>query len=568
MTTTSFTSDVTSIIKQYLTMYQIPTFSGFNPYDILSASNHDLNYPPNVQSFYKDINVCVNPKLKSRHITLKLSPPFNQNIQTILTSVSSITINCSDLRTIQYIPSLPKIQKACFVHCSFINNFLHQTPNLRALEIHSSSFEVSFIKNVKKINYLKIKYVAIPNIKQLFENPQTHIKKLVLESTNFPYGFPKNKYIKLKTLVLINILQSSISYIGNSSIQHLLIKKCPISTLPPLPICKTLYINDCLITDFSFVADYPNIECIKLVKCVITQINKFILCKKLKRLCLSNCKIQGGALSIDKFSQQFVLEINNGPNTPKNNNYYKIDYSYELQCNKIDAIDESNRYINSCTFFGLTSSPIKNLNSLAKYKKLTCAHIYKCMKLEDISGLMWCPNLFALAITSCPKLINLIPLSGMKNLKMLLLYECSKNEFGLDLSVLLWCPLLELLSINTWDNIESLSVFPSCIKSIKYIEIKYCNKLLNVERLSSWENLNSVYINECLVLKSIPIIKSLQKLRVLACENLEDLNGLFECDELVELKINRCPKVSVFMLHTLRKKIGTIKIMLDDVLFE
>ncbi|KAK4793550.1 hypothetical protein SAY86_023985 [Trapa natans] len=156
-------------------------------------------------------------------------------------------------------------------------------------------------------------------------------------------------------------------------------------------------------------------------------------------------------------------------------------------------------------------------------------------ELSDLSNLDW---LLQLSISECPAIEGLPGLSKLQSLKYLHLIGCKKlaqlNGIGELTS-------LEELKIHDNEELKELSEPQWKLQSLKRMEIISCTRLTHLKGdLISLESLELRECNAIGELSKLSKMLKLQSLRIKGCEKLKTLDEIGELVSLQELGISRC----------------------------
>ncbi|XP_010481629.1 PREDICTED: probable WRKY transcription factor 16 [Camelina sativa] len=176
--------------------------------------------------------------------------------------------------------------------------------------------------------------------------------------------------------------------------------------------------------------------------------------------------------------------------------------------------------------------------------------------------------------------INLSSLGSMYNLRFLKVYysDPEKNRRALEslpygLKILHWeyYPLQSLpqdfnpsnlVELNMpYSQLQTLWRGTKNLKMLKRINLRYSQKLLEVDELSEALNLERIDLCGCNNLQSFPVIHQLQKLRVVDLSGCTQIKSVPELPSTVELKFEGSSNKSIFSQGTLI--VGSLHEILD-----
>jgi len=278
---------------------------------------------------------------------------------------------------------------------------------------------------------------------------------------------------------------------GFPLLQELCIKHCPKlkSALPQhLPCLQKLEIIDCEELEAS-IPKAANISELELKRCDGILINE--LPSSLKRVILCGTQVITTTLEKILDSSAFLEELEVEDFFGQNLEWSSLDM---CSCNSLRTLTITGWHSSSLPF---ALHLFTNLNSLV---------LYNCPWLESFLGRQLPSNLGSLRIERCPNLMASIEEWGLFQLKSL-------KQFSLS------------------DDFEILESFPEerlLPSSINSLELTNCSNLriINYKGLLHLTSLESLYIDECPCLESLPeegLPRSLSTLSIHDCPLLKQL---------------------------------------------
>lgn len=217
-----------------------------------------------------------------------------------------------------------------------------------------------------------------------------------------------------------------------------------------------------------------------------------------------------------------------------------------------------------------------NIDTLPNLKHLKSLSIANCHQIKTIENY---GKLRKLIINKCPR-IDFIPC--MENLEILYVSECenltsvcyNNNELPIKLKeICIYYGIrmnklpnnlfnLEKLILEFCGNIENIEGTLNYAKKIKYLNVSSLNNITNIYGLPNLEvlytndcvkltninqinNIKELYINYCKGLTNLPDdLENLERLQMINCENIENINILEHAHNLKYLCINNCDQLT------------------------
>ena len=185
---------------------------------------------------------------------------------------------------------------------------------------------------------------------------------------------------------------------------------------------------------------------------------------------------------------------------------------------------------------------MENLNGFTVLPNLESASLEYCRQLTDLSGSKSLKQLKHLEIRDCWNVERLDGLLGNQTLES---FEIQCKFTGKKTSKIQWNPL------ETWTNLRILDVKQCDWKSFNHFKskkklekvwIEDALKLETLDGLESAPNLKQLVLGNCLSLKNISALRTLEKLERLSIDSsqIRDLEDIDHLSELRSMRIDNC----------------------------
>jgi hypothetical protein len=183
---------------------------------------------------------------------------------------------------------------------------------------------------------------------------------------------------------------------------------------------------------------------------------------------------------------------------------------------------------------------LTDITPLSGLKKLKELHIYDCLWIENLEPLSALTNLEILSIGKCEKIKNLRPLSSLTNLKNLSLRHYNNYDYSAlaplrqleELSLVIW--EIDVIYLNNIGQLRFLKKFtirnyPTRYQEQKITNVNALQNMINLERLeiSNIDNLNLSFFSS---------LRNLKELKLKSCP-INDLSPLANLPNLVNVNL-------------------------------
>jgi Leucine-rich repeat (LRR) protein len=194
--------------------------------------------------------------------------------------------------------------------------------------------------------------------------------------------------------------------------------------------------------------------------------------------------------------------------------------------------------LSASTYISIADAPLSHLNELAGVRDLRVLRAMRCRNLVDISAISDSPGLQEVDLRGCHSLVDISPLGGASELRMVVLDETSVT----DLTPLGTLPALDRLEASWCEGVMDLRPLSSAT-TLRYLDLRGCPHVSDLEPLSRLADLRTLWLSDCPAVTSLsPLGRSrrLQRLDLSDCVGLTDLDGLTHSEGLTELALARC----------------------------
>lgn len=193
----------------------------------------------------------------------------------------------------------------------------------------------------------------------------------------------------------------------------------------------------------------------------------------------------------------------------------------------------------------LSTSSFQLPNRSGSYKllnRLTELTIMDCGIMSLLQDLEKMKNLKVLRVCNCPleELSFRVAVNMISQRNARLLGAASRSEASCGQCV---CPNLQHLWIYSCRDLEKVGSMP---KTLKTVDLSYCNTLREIEGLPDLARLEQLDISGCEEVEELPslqALKSLKSLKASKCYKLKRINGLASLSKLRRLYVPGCHEI-------------------------
>ncbi|GLJ33626.1 hypothetical protein SUGI_0675960 [Cryptomeria japonica] len=462
--------------------------------------------------------------------------------------------DCSDLKSVEGISNLrkleqlqiercPKLEEISFVQLSFLQNItisncqmlkslkgINDLPKLVELNISKCEELKEFSSLVR---HSCIEKLSISNSLNLQSVTISHLKKLVELNISGCEKMKELNIVQLSRLEKIKIsdcpgLKSVLGLYGLKKVVELQIEKCP--KLEGVIFVQLSFLENMTVFDCQKLKSLKGLNGLrKLVELNISE------CEELEELnlvghgCLKKLRIFNSLnlQSVTVSHLQKLIELNIS-------GCQKIEELSLVQLNCLKKIR-----ISDCPY-------LKSVAGMSDLRKLVELNINECGELEELS-LVRLRCLQKITISGDLQSVTVSHLMNLVELK-LINYVNIKELSLVQLSRLRRIEILGSLTVKIIEvkgcKILSRADFEN-LKNVVKLSICDCPELENLPELVNLHQLKIASLNNCPKLKKITLPTTLIKFTLQCCRELQTVAGIYDCTDVEELVISKCPELEL-----------------------
>ncbi|XP_059064175.1 disease resistance protein Roq1-like [Cryptomeria japonica] len=436
-----------------------------------------------------------------------------------LNCVEKIKISdCSDLKSVEGISNLrklvelqiekcPKLEEISFVQLGFLQNITisncQMLKSLKGINDLAKLVELNIskceeLKELSLVQHSCLEKLSISNSLNLQSVTVSHLEKLVELNVSGCEKMKKLSLVQLSRLEKIKIshcpgLKSVSGIYDLKKVVELQIEKCP--KLEGVNFVQLRFLENITVFDYQKLKSLKGLN--GLTKLVELNISKFQELEELNLVghgCLEKLRIFNSLNlhSVTVSHLQKLIELNIS-------SCQKIEELSHVQLNCLEKIR-----ISDCPY-------LKSVAGMSDLRKsVTVSHLRNLVELKFINYV----NI---------KELSLVQLSRLRRIKIL-------GSLTVKIIEVKGCKILSRVDFENLKNVVKLSIYD-------------CPELENLPELVNLHQLKMVSLHNCPKLKKITLPTTLIKFTLQCCRELQTVAGIYDCTDVEELVISKCPEL-------------------------
>lgn len=299
------------------------------------------------------------------------------------------------------------------------------------------------------------------------------------------------------------------------------------------PKLRSLTLNNTNLTSTNFLNGTPNLQHLKLRKCVrLTTLNGIQTCENLRSLDATDCLLLENISVIANCSKLITLKLKGCSELSDMLALHSTPLLRHLELNSVDTMTNMPPLRHFPNLHTLDVGYCGRLTFMVGVANLKVLKLDNMESLEELAPL---PQLRRLKLNNILLIINLAKLQDIPNLRKLSIFNCPRLVTLRGISV---CAVLNRLKIHSCPALENLDGTESCF-NLENLDLIKCN----IRDLKGPVQCYNMYISECINLVGLNLDdqwEQLLSLIVEKCPVLVDLSSLQQCTNLAVLQVREC----------------------------